>query len=250
MDRAFVIASFGNRQIQVQRLIKNIRQYSDLPIHILTTHDSNLGFPKNTYTHKIYTEFVDRIWQKGSLRADIRNSNYYKVKFALDHHYHSLCMLDDDMLIVNNQFADGFAIAERFGCALPLNPRIYVSYNMMGADVQYKDIDETLKTPIFASACNFSPFFVYPHCNHTRNFLSQLEKELRENVCRGTLAIWKASWKSQITPVYLPEQWCVCGENAEYIKNYSVLLQGKLTPVKPIMLHLGHEKVKEVFGID
>ncbi len=251
MNRAFVIAAFGDRHKQVARLVKNIRSYVDYPIHIITTQDSNIGDLRinglKVYDHDITIELVPRIWKKGTYREGIRNSNYYKVKFALDHHYDSGLLLDDDMFIVNRDFVDGFAIAERFGVALPMNPRIYTGLNAKGADTTVKDLNDCQDTPYHAPACNFSPFFVYPHLGLTCNFLSQLKEELANNVCRGTLAIWKASWKSHITPVYLPEQWCVCGSNAEYIKNYTKVLRGETVNIHPMMLHLGHPEVVEVF---
>lgn len=250
-ERAFVIATFGDRQKQVSRLVNNIQRYSDYPIHIISD-DIALNFPKNIRSSdRIFMERVSRIWPENSYRSGIRNSNYFKVRFANQNHYHSLCMLDDDMLIVHEDFVQGFEIAERLGIALPLNPRVYVGYNAMGADVSVKDLEEVNQMPLRAPACNFSPFFVYPHCGYTANFLFCLEDELsKENVCRGTLAIWKASWKSGISPVYLPEQWCICGDYAEHFKNYSIMLKGRQVKVEPIMLHLGHEKVRQVYGLE
>ena len=250
-DRAFVIAAFGDRRKNVQRLVENIRQYFDLPIYIITDNWENIAWKGDYFSaEKIYFEEVERIWPKGSYREGVRNSNYYKIKFAMNNHYSSLCLLDDDMFITNKNFIDGFDIAERFGVAVPLNPRVYIKYNSMGADVQQKDLDEINQTPLYAPSCNFSPFFVYPHHGYTTNFLNRLLSELQFNTCRGTLAIWKASWQTGLTPVYLPEQWCVCGSNAEYIKNYKKVLQGKEIVIEPMMLHLGHKKVREVFGIE
>ena len=253
-DRAFVIAAIGDRRKNIQRLVKNIRHYyNDIPIEIITTKDSNIGSYKNydnPYMVQSNLHFVERIWPKGSYREGVRNSNYYKIKFAMNNHYSSLCLLDDDMFITNKNFIDGFDIAERFGVAVPLNPRVYIKYNAMGTDVQQKDLDEINQTPLYAPSCNFSPFFVYPHHGYTTNFLNRLLSELQFNTCRGTLAIWKASWQTGLTPVYLPEQWCVCGSNAEYIKNYKKVLQGKEIVIEPMMLHLGHKKVREVFGIE
>jgi hypothetical protein len=249
-NRVFITAAFGDRCKQVERLIKNIRKFSKLPIYIITTKDSKVAncdvFQLRSL--QVYLKFVKRIWPKDSYRADIRNSNYYKIKFAKE--FDSACLLDDDMFILNHQYFDGFRLAEQFGAALPLNPRIFVGFNAMGADVKQKDMDEILKTPIFAPACNFSPFFICTRFTKTNIFLNELLRQLKDNVCRGTLAIWKASWETKFTPIYLPEQWCVCGENAEYWKNYTIQLKGRQVKVDPIMLHLGHDNVKKIFGID
>lgn len=248
-NRAFIIASFGDRQKQLQRLIKNIRSFVDYKIYIIITKDSNLGNLSDLMDVEV--EFVERKWKKGSHRADIRNSNYFKVLKAIECDT-SVCLLDDDMFIVNKHFVDGFSMAERFGAAVPLNPRVYVEYNMMGADVQLKDLKElrTMGAPFYAPACNFSPFFVYPRIEFAKIFLTHLLNELTFNVCRGTLAIWKASWQSGFTPVYLPEQWCVCAGNAQYIKNYAKLLKGQEVKIPPMMLHLGHKKVGKIFGVE
>ena len=254
MERAFVIAAQGDRRTQVQRLVKNIRSYSALPIHILTTVDSVIGLGNplaglGINPDKIYIEYVEPVWTKGP-RAAIRNCNFWKVDFALRHHYHSLCMLDDDMLIVNKDFVAGFGIAERFGVAIPANPRTFNKYNLMGADVRIKDWIECCGAKLMMPAVNFSPFFVYPHNGLTTNFLRELQIELKTVPCRGTVAIIKAMWNSRIAPIILPEQWCVCGSSAERIKSHTKLLRGKQVSIPAIMLHLGHKEVQEVYGIN
>lgn len=253
--RAFIISAFGDRRTQLQRLIKNIRSFVDYPVHIITTVDSYLGLIQEfNYpgANNVHIEFVDRIWSRGNYREGIRNSNYYKIQRALFYgsDYDSVCLLDDDMFIVDKGFVDGFRLAENFGAALPLNPRVYVKYNAMGADVQQKDIEELSCTPMNAPACNFSPFFVSTQHKQANDFLRQLKTELHFNACRGTLAIWKASWKTKYSPVYLPEHWCVCAGNAEFIRNYKRYLRGQEVSIKPMMLHLGHEKVRKVFGVE
>ena len=251
-ERAFVIAVQGDRRKNVERLVKNIRSYSDLPIHILTTVESytdytaRFQFPEST---NIRLEFVEPVWT--GYRAEIRNSNYWKVNFALEHHYHSLCMLDDDMYIVDPQFKDGFAMAERFGAALPINQRVCNHYNLMGADVRHDDVIELGKAgcPSFIPAVNFSPFFVYPHGGLTQNFLIELKNQLRNVPCRGTVAIIKAMWNTYYTPVILPEQWCVSASNAKYIKIHTEQLRGKQISIPAIMLHLGHEAVRKEYNL-
>lgn len=251
MKRAFIIAAFGDRQENVRRLCNNIRSFVDWPI-LIVTDSIEQNMPKGIILprDKIFMEEVERMWPKGSYNEGRRNSNYFKIDFAIKNHDVSLCLLDDDMFIVHEGFTDGFGIAERFGAALPLNPRVYVKYNSMGADVSDKVLDSIQDTPLYAPACNYSPMFVYPHCGLTANFLQQLKNELIYRTCRVTLAIWIASWKSQFTPVYLPEQYCVCGSNAEHIKNYTKQLKGQEIKIPPIMLHLGHEQVKKVFNIE
>lgn len=248
-ERAFVIAAFGDRRVQLQRLIKNIRTYSNLPIYILTD-DIKRNAWKGIYLPKdnILWREVEPQWT--GPRAGIRNSNFHKVDFALNHHYDSLCMLDDDMMIVNPDFVAGFGIAERFGVAVPTNPRVFNYYNLQGADVRKEDFDECVGTKMSMPALNFSPFFVYPHAGLTTNFLRELHRELKNVPCRGTVALVKAMWNSSISPVILPEQWCVCASNARHIKGYTELLGGRSVNIPAIMLHLGHDAVKEVYNVE
>lgn len=248
---AFLISAFGNRNEQVSRLINNIRQYCDYDIYVITTENSHIRFPQSEpseFKGKVVMEYVDRIWPKGSRREGIRNSNYYKVLYALDFGYNSVCLLDDDMLIVHKGFFEGFELAERFGAAVPINPRIYVGYNAMGADVTPDDLIDCMESPYYAPACNFSPFF---YCNAKTSanlFMKELKNQLRNNVCRGTLAMWKASWQTGFTPILLPEQWCVCGSNAEHIRDYTKVLQGKNVRIPAMCLHLGHDAVRAAFA--
>jgi hypothetical protein len=187
-------------------------------------------------------------------RWAIRTSNYFK-SFAVkkNMNYQSFCCLDDDMVVVNKCFIEGFAIAEKFGVACPMNPRLYVKYNALGEDVKYHNLLEMkqLGVPQHITAVNMSPLFICRTNINGQKYNDVLFDLLEdtENVCRGTLMMSKASWLSGITPVYLPETWCVCGGNAEYWKNYKCRAGGILREVEPIMLHGGHKKVEEVFAI-
>ena len=96
-------------------------------------------------------------------------------------------------------------------------------------------------------ACNFSPFFVSVRHWQANTFLRYLKNQLRYHTCRGTLAIWKSSWETKYSPVYLPEQWCVCSSNSQYIKDYTELLEGRQVKIPIMCLHLGHEKVVKFF---
>ena len=246
-ERAFVIAVQGDRRKNVERLVKNIRSYSDLPIHLLTDDYQKIAW-KNCYQDNILWEEVEPVWTEGP-RAAIRNCNFWKVDFAMNHHYDSLCMLDDDMYIVNQNYVHGFAIAEQFGVALPANPRVFNYYNLLGADVRKADFDECVGAKMLMPALNFSPFFVYPHAGMTTNFLRALHIELKNIPCRGTVALIKAMWNSQIAPVILPEQWCVSASNARYIKSHTEQLRGKQVLIPTIMLHLGHEAVRKEYNL-
>lgn len=253
-SRCIIVAAFGDREIQIQRLIKNLRRFLDYEIIIITTEDSNIGDIAGF--DNVAAEYVARLWPLGTYREGIRNSNYHKVARAVDEslkrryeQYDSLCLLDDDCFVVHPGFIDGFSICERMGAAAPMNPRVHVKFNAMGADVQQKDIDDLqrLGVPQYAPAMNFSPFFVSPKHIQARNFLLTLQSELCDNVCRGTLTLNKAGWATRFSPVLLSEFWCVCASNAAYIHQYSEQLRGQQRNVEPIVLHLGHQQTCAVF---
>jgi hypothetical protein len=150
------------------------------------------------------------------------------------------------MRIAHPGFVDGFVLAERFGVCVPMNPRVYIKYNAMGADMEKTPYNSQYEGPEHATACNVSPMFV---CRHHDNATALLNAYLEElQVCmRGTHAFWRASWRTGVTPVYLPEQWCVCGSNAKYIHAYKKTLKGKSVSIEPMMLHWGQAEVRETF---
>jgi hypothetical protein len=58
---------------------------------------------------------------------------------------------------------------------------------------------------------------------------------MRQRPIRGPTAMWRAIWRSNKNPYMLPPQWCVCQENCGVGNE--------------IMLHVGHEKVKQYYGV-
>lgn len=229
MNRGVVIASFGERPY-VRQLIQSLRRYG-LPVRLYTDEDRGLDAETVVLAPK------DILW-KGHPRQWVRMTNLVLAKAGGD--FDVTCCLNDDMRIVHD-FMDGLDLAERFGMAVPLNPRIYVKYNAMGAD------GGEFVGPAHAPACNVSPMFAARVHPAGRLLLEAYVAELQTTM-RGTLALWNASWKTGVTPVYLPETWCVCGDYAEHLRDYTIQLNGERVRVPPIMLHEGHEKVREVFG--
>jgi len=240
MNRAIFITCFGDRRKQFEALYRNIRQFTGLPVGVvcdrpeLYSHVADATFPVETY------------W-RGSPRFGVRNSNYYKARVAVDTGFDSVCCLDDDMRIVHKDFVQGFALAKKFGVCVPLNPRLYTKHNAQGEDATDRDRRDVAKYG-YLPACNLSPMFACAHHRCTTRLLKAFMEELKEHPCRGTLAFAKASWETGITPLYLPEQWCVGRQNAAHIKNYKYRYREKDYPVEPIMLHWGQPEVREVFG--
>jgi hypothetical protein len=242
MSRAFVVACFGDRRKQLKTLVSSLETYApNIPIHVYT------DLP-DLYTNGIRVQVHEKLlqWQDHS-RAGVRTSNIIKVQATRElKDVCSFCLIDDDMKVMSETFVEGFELAERFGAALPINPRVFVKYLKQSADVPFTVLRSLELFPEYTTACNYSPFFYCKEHRTSRIFMRCLEAELLKGY-RGTLAVWVASYKSGYTPLYLPEQWCVCGDYAEHLRDYTIQLKGETVPISPICLHLGHDKVKEIF---
>lgn len=141
--------------------------------------------------------------------------------------------IDNDMDIFNKKLDDVLHLTELstiVGLALPLNPRLIYRYdNLVGQD---PDTTEEAERNLMLPAVNMSPI-AFDAYNSTANVaIRDMLTKFRSSPCRGPSAIWRAveHW----IPLVLPPQWCVCTENVgiEY----------------PILLHVGHEKVKKYYN--
>ncbi len=235
--------SLGNRDEMLTGLITNLRRYSALPIRLYTDVSRSHLHLENVEERRVAEEELR--WRDHE-RWAIRNTNVISAKAALNGPFDSCCILNDDMRIADPGWVDGFRLAERFGCCVPMNPRIYVGVNAMGADAGDKDYNEMVHGPYHGPACNVSPMFACRRLVSAQTLLTAYLQELDECM-RGTLAFWRASWRTGITPMYLPEQWCVCGSSAGYLKDYHKVLRGKPMPIECMMLHWGQAGVKAAF---
>lgn len=234
-NRMIMTTAFGDRRENVLRLIKNIRHYVDYPICIITSEDSNISLPAGSnfsLGKRIYIKYVPRLWPDHP-RSGQRNGDYYQMKGVLFSEYSSILYLDDDMLIVNKDFVQGFDLAEKFGFCLPLNPRSFVGVDAaIGVDVP--NLERQVKIP-FATAYNCGTMFINKLHLGLRYFLRAYCDYLMNNPMRGPLAVWKTVEKTSIVPYILPSQWCVCAEDVGCHN--------------PIILHYGHRKVQEHYNI-
>lgn len=233
-DRCIITTAFGDRRKNIDRLIKNIRQYIDYPIVIYTSKDSYIGLPPIDCPNlDVEIKLVERLWPHHP-RSGQRNGDYYQFLGALESGYSQILYLDDDMYIVDKDFIQGFELAERFGICLPLNPRAFVGRDAcIGADVP--ENDRIVEIPL-ATAYNCGTMFVNTKHLGTKRLLRRCKAIILEAPMRGPLVIWKAVSRTGIVPYLLPPQWCVCLEDVK-CKN-------------PIILHLGHEYVRQYFGLD
>ena len=161
-----------------------------------------------------------------------------KVRKMLDSGADIAMCFDGDMRIVNMEAARMLpALAARFGICLPINPRYTVEVDMRdGADVP---VTWMQPFPTRAPGVNCSPIAI----NLRRPMLGgSMAIALAERYCdvmlgspmRGPLAWWQAMWDTQITPLILPPQWCVCERH--------IGVGGE------IILHEGHASVKRHYA--
>jgi hypothetical protein len=241
VNRGIIVVSLGDRGTLLKPLMSNLRHYTNLPI-VLYTDCEHQGLPgiEQILILRSALKWLD------NPRWGIRNTNVISARAILNGPFDSCCVLNDDMRIVDKNFHDGFTLAERFGVCVPLNPRVYVGINARGADAEDTDYNPTLHGPERAPACNVSPLFACRRLVSAQTLLTAYLQEL-ESCMRGTLAFWKASWRTGITPVYLPEQWCVCESNAIYLRDLRKFIRGRVTQVTCMILHWGQAGVREAF---
>lgn len=246
MKRAIIITSFGgDRSERVRGLVANLaNRISSLPDLVLLTDQP--AFYQNIEGVAIVE--VGTGWT-GHKRYGVRNSNFYKAPKVRGVECDSYCCLDDDMRVVDGEaFMQGFVLAEKFGICLPINPRLYVKWNARGEDVP-EDVRALVDCYGYMTACNMSPlFFTYRNVKARALLRGYRDILTGPRCCRGTLAMSIASWETGVTPHYLPEQWCVDRDNAEFWKHYSFRYRGKKYPVGPICLHWGQPEVRKVFA--
>lgn len=229
-NRCIITTAFGNRRENIQRLVKNIRTFVDYKIIIVTSEDSNIG--SFIQYDNFHVEFVERLWPKHS-RSGWRTGDYYQMKSVLSSKYNSILYLDDDMLIVNKDFVQGFELAEKFGLCLPLNPRSFVGVDAkIGQDVPASN--RRVKIPL-ATAYNCSPMFINKFHTKVNTFLENFCEIMLETPMRSPLVIWKTVERTSVIPYILPNQWCVSAED--------------IGCSNPIILHYGHKKVQEYYRI-
>lgn len=175
-------------------------------------------------------------------RSGWRACDYFQVMGMLQSN--EICVaMDSDMLIYDKHaFRSLYHLTEKFGCCLPANSRDLVKIDGdIGLDSNYKIGEDASGGNGYVT--NVSPMSFDPKNNRARKFYETYLELFKENPSRGTILLWRASWKTGINPYLLPLQWCVCA-NDVIGKTRKVAVQN------PICLHLGHDAVKKHFGFN
>lgn len=159
-------------------------------------------------------------------------NDYWKVRKLLESEADVAISLDADMKIVSNDVVVLAALTEKFGLCLPANPRLTVRKDTLIGSHSDGKLDETKG---LGYAVNMSPIAFDTSNSDARKVLDTFCRLMLKNPVRGPLNMWRAIWGQGFFPCLLPPQWCVCGED--------------IGVDDPIILHIGHEKVRKHYGV-
>lgn len=239
--RGVIFVAFGKKAEQdCKRAIKSIRWFQkNIPIKIYSDHKFDIDNAK--------FKIIKPYWKKHE-RTYIRSSDYYRVLALLESQWDITLYLDNDMIIVNEEFIQGFDLARKFGVCFPQNPRTFQKIELRKAlDVDDKDRKELKNAPDLATSYNTSPIFYAKKHSQATKLLRIYKKELERKACRGPIVLWKVMWKTGINVYTLPFEWCIC-RGGQISRCGKTIFDGQLIP--PIILHTGHKEVLEWYKND
>lgn len=243
MRYAILLAEFGERESQLIGMLKNVRAVTDLPVIIYTDR----LYPRLGSCPKVSQKLLppEQCYWQGHRRYFNRNNDYWKIKAAMmETDYNVVLVLDDDMRIVNDKFVDGFALAEKFGLCLPLNPRTYFGLDReVGDDVSPETLEDTKHIPYHMTANNMGTVFLNISNERVGGVAGRYVRYMQEYPCRGPVAMAVACWQEGLAPYFLPEEWCLCGGNAAFRYRSS-------KRILPMLLHVGHKDIEKWFKTD
>ena len=166
-------------------------------------------------------------------REPHRNSDIQRARALINSKFENTVYIDNDVYVVHKGFNEGFRMAEKFGCAVAMNPRWYASTLEgdsgdldIGADVSKYDKDWVARSPKYMTAVNIGLIF------YNKKFQEFMENFLQEQLAhpsRGQAALLRTIWETGKYPFILPPNWLACGKHEEI--------------EKPLTLHVGHENI-------
>lgn len=192
------------------------------------------------YTDKLLQSYsgVDVVtvqppFDPGHARYGWRAHDYYQAFGMLSSFADVAIAMDSDMLIVSEGFRVIWQFAERFGFAVPINPRLLHKIDGgIGVDSTY--LSEADSTQGLGTTYNLTPMaFSTQHCA-ARQLLERYCALLVNSPGRGAVHLVQASFDLGYQPFILPPQWCVCSPRD---------LNSKHIWREAVALHVGHRDV-------
>lgn len=159
-------------------------------------------------------------------------NDYWKVKLLLESKADIAICFDADIKIVRDEVRTIIPLVKKFGFCLPANPRKLVKIDTEIGSHSDRQLDDTLG---MAYALNMTPIAFNTKDIMARGVLDVYCDLMLSNPVRGPLNMWRAIYQVGVYPCLLPPQWCVCAEDVG-IGN-------------EIILHIGHEKVRNYYGL-
>ena len=137
------------------------------------------------------------------------------------------------MLIVSDEFVVLPKIVDRFGLAVPANPRLLVRVDgKIGVDSSYEPDADPLAGLGFAY--NLTPIGLNTRHSRARRVLERYLELMVDNPGRGAVHLYNAAYEEGYPPYLLPPQWCVCSP---------IDLDSRHLWSNAVVLHVGHPDV-------
>lgn len=172
-------------------------------------------------------------FDREAARYGWRAHDYYQAFGMLQSSADVAIAMDSDMLIVSDGFLVITEFAQRFGLAVPMNPRLLLKIDGgIGVDSTYRAQNDS--TQGLGMTYNLTPVGFSTRHVVARQFLERYCSLLLESPGRGAVHLVQASFDLAYQPFVLPPQWCVCSPRD---------LDSKHIWKEAVALHVGHRDV-------
>ena len=167
------------------------------------------------------------------VRYGWRAHDYYQAVGMLESSADIVIAMDSDMLIVSDSFRALIELADIFGLAVPINPRLLQKIDGgIGMDSTYDAASD--RTMGLGLTYNLTPIAFSTSHKSARILLERYIEKLKQHPGRGAVHLVNASYDIGYQPCVLPPQWCVCSPRD---------FDGKHIWREAIALHVGHKDV-------
>jgi len=220
----------GNRLSNLDRLNPTLDSFRNIfPSARVTLYTDQ---PLQGYA-RVNVVTVTPPFDRGAARYGWRAHDYYQSFGMLQSSADVAIAMDSDMLIVSERFRVICEFAQRFGLAVPINPRLLLKIDGgIGVDSTY--CAQADSTQGLGMAYNLTPIAYSTRHPVARQLLERYCALLVEFPGRGAVHLVQASFDLGYQPFVLPPQWCVCSPrdlDSEHIWREAVAL------------HIGHRDV-------
>lgn len=200
--------------------------FPDALVTVFSDQDLSLG-------DGVRTVKVSPLFSRDEPRYGWRSHDYYQAYGMLESSADIAIAMDSDMVVVSDAFRAIAELADIFGLALPINPRLLLRIDGgIGVDSTYDPAaDRTLG---LGMTYNLTPVAFSTRHVRARALLERYCEKMRDAPGRGAVHLANASYELGYQPCVLPPQWCVCSPRD---------LDSKHMWREAIALHVGHKDV-------